>query len=94
MTTMATGSRSADKQHTATNASTESTAQATETKPKAVRKPRAKPEGLAIQFYVTDPNEISKLTALATADRRTPENYVALLTYKHIINVNDVNGKA
>jgi len=51
-------------------------------KAKNVRKPRVKPEGLAINFLITDPAEIAALNKLASADRRTPENYVSLVVYK------------
>jgi len=53
--------------------------------PKKARKARAKPDGLVIQFRMTDAEEIAKLTDLATKDRRTPENYISLLTYHHLL---------
>jgi hypothetical protein len=51
---------------------------------KAPRKARAKAEGLSITFRITDADEIKRLNDLAKTDRRTPDNYIALLTYKHL----------
>lgn len=48
------------------------------------RKARVKPDGLEIKFLITDTNEIKQLNDLAAADRRTPENFVSLLVYKHL----------
>jgi hypothetical protein len=62
-----------------------STPAATEAAVKPARKARTKVEGLNITFRITNADEIKKLTDLATADRRTPDNYVALLAYKHLM---------
>lgn len=51
---------------------------------KATRKPRQKKDGLLVSFRITDAKEIATLQKLAAEDRRSPENYVSLLTYKHL----------
>ena len=56
-----------------------------------VRKARAKQDGLIITFRITDPDEIDKLNNLAKRDRRTPENYVSLLTYEHLLGHAPIN---
>lgn len=69
--------------HIRPNSHVEAPEPATVEAPK-VRKQRAPKEGTTLTVTLTDPDEINTINALATADRRTPDNYLALVLYNHL----------